>query len=211
MLLFNREIQTIGDLPAIMPLVQEFVGIAKSVGVPLQAWLGTNGCVAGSMAFSANYESLAARADGTAKLMAAKGWWETLRKFREYAVSSEPDNIYTYVRGGTTGVEIPVGTVIQRNYFQMGTAGGDFLGVINWMNEFAELTKSITGVDSNIIVSTYGALGRIGMFAGYANAAQIDEARAKTAANAEWFPKFLEGGKFAMPGSVMQQHIVKIA
>jgi len=95
MLLFNREIQTTGDLPAIMPLVQEFVGIAKSVGVPLQAWLGSNGCVAGSMAFSANYESLAARADATAKLMAAKGWWETARKFREYAVSSEPDNIYT--------------------------------------------------------------------------------------------------------------------
>jgi hypothetical protein len=211
MLLFNREIQTTGDLPAIMPLVQEFVGIAKSVGVPLQAWLGSNGCVAGSMSFSANYESLAARADGTAKLIAAKGWWETLRKFREYAVSSEPDNIYTYVRGGTTGVEIPVGTVIQRNYFQMGTAGGDFLGAIKWMNEFAELTKSISGVDSNIIVSTYGALGRIGMFAGYANAAQIDEARAKLSANAEWFPKFIEGGKFAMPGSVMQQHIVKIA
>jgi hypothetical protein len=78
MLLFNREIQTTGDLPAMMPLIQEFVNIAKSVGVPLQAWLGTNGCVAGSMAFSANYESLAARADGTAKLMAAKGWWETL-------------------------------------------------------------------------------------------------------------------------------------
>ncbi|MFM2201880.1 MAG: hypothetical protein RL040_1080, partial [Bacteroidota bacterium] len=34
MLLFYREIQTTGDLPAIMPLVQEFVGIAKSVGVP---------------------------------------------------------------------------------------------------------------------------------------------------------------------------------
>jgi len=165
MLLFYREIQTTGDLPAIMPLIKEFVGIAKSVGVPLQAWAGSNGCVAGTLAISANYESLAARADATTKLMAAKGWWETARKFREYAVSSEPDNIYTYVRGGTTGVEIPVGTVIQRNYFQMGTAGGDFLGVITWMNEFAELTKSITGVDSNIIVSTYGALGRIGMFA----------------------------------------------
>ena len=211
MLLFNREIQTTGDLPAMMPLIQEFVNIAKSVGVPLQAWLGTNGCVAGSMAFSANYESLAARADGTAKLMAAKGWWETLRKFREYAVSSEPDNIYTYVRGGTTGVEIPVGTVVQQNYFQLNATGGDFLAAIKWMTEFVDLTKSITGVEASIINTIYGTLGQIGFFAGYANAAQVDEARAKLAANAEWFPKFLEGGKFAMPGSVMQQHIVKIA
>ena len=38
-------------------------------------------------------------------------------------------------------------------------------------------------------------LGRsiLGMFAGYANVAQIDEARAKLSANAEWFPKFIEG------------------
>ena len=211
MLLFNREIQTTGDLPAIMPLVQEFVGIAKSVGVPLQAWLGSNGCVAGSMAFSANYESLAARADGTAKLIAAKGWWETLRKFREYAVSSQPDTIYNFVRGGTVIVEIPVGTILQLNQFQLNATGGDFLAALKWMNEFADLTKSITGVDANIIHTIYGTLGQMGYFAGYANAAQIDEVRAKVTANAEWFPKFLEGGKFAMPGSVMQRHVVKIA
>jgi hypothetical protein len=211
MLLFNREIQTTGDLPAIMPLVQEFVGIAKSVGVPLQAWLGSNGCVAGSMSFSANYESLAARADGTAKLIAAKGWWETLRKFREYAVSSQPDTIYNFVRGGTVIVEIPVGTILQLNQFQLNATGGDFLAALKWMNEFADLTKSITGVDANIIHTIYGTLGQMGYFAGYANAAQIDEVRAKVTANAEWFPKFLEGGKFAMPGSVMQRHVVKIA
>ena len=211
MLLFHREIQTTGDLPAMMPLVQEFVAIAKSVGVPLHVWAGSNGCVAGTMQFNTMYESLAARADGTAKLMAAKGWWETLRKFREYAVSSQPDNIYNYVRGGTEIVEIPVGTIIQQNYFQLNATGGDFLAALKWMNEFADLTKSITGVDANIIHTIYGTLGQMGYFAGYANAAQIDEVRAKVTANAEWFPKFLEGGKFAMPGSVMQRHVVKIA
>ena len=211
MLLFHREIQTTGDLPAMMPLVQEFVDIAKSVGVPLHVWTGTNGCVAGTMTFNSMYESLAARADATAKLTAAKGWWETLRKFREYAVSSEPDNIYTYVRGGTAGGEIPDGTVVQQNYFQLNATGGDFLAAIKWMTEFVDLTKSITGVEASIINTIYGTLGQIGFFAGYANAAQVDEARAKLAANAEWFPKFLEGGKFAMPGSIMQKHIVKIA
>ena len=211
MLLFYREIQTTGDLPAIMPLIKEFVGIAKSVGVPLQVWAGSNGCVAGTLAISANYESLAARAEGTAKLMAAKGWWETGRKFREYVVSSQPDLIYSYVSGGTAGGEIPDGTVVQQNYFQLNATGGDFLAAIKWMTEFVDLTKSITGVEASIINTIYGTLGQIGFFAGYANAAQVDEARAKLAANAEWFPKFLEGGKFAMPGSVMQQHIVKIA
>ena len=211
MLLFSREIQTTGDLPAMMPLVQEFVAIAKSVGVPLHVWTGTNGCVAGTMTFNSMYESLAARADGTAKLMAAKGWWETLRKFREYAVSSQPDTIYNFVRGGTVIVEIPVCTILQLNQFQLNATGGDFLAALKWMNEFADLTKSITGVDANIIHTIYGTLGQMGYFAGYANAAQIDEVRAKVTANAEWFPKFLEGGKFAMPGSVMQQHIVKIA
>lgn len=211
MLLFYREIQTTGDLPAIMPLVKEFVGIAKSVGVPLQALAGSNGCVAGTLAFSANYESLAARAEATAKLTAAKGWWETARKFREYAISSQPDLICNYVRGGTANVEIPDGTVVQQNYFQLNATGGDFLAAIKWMTEYVELTKSITGVDTSIIHSIYGTLGQIGGIAGYANAAQVDEARAKLAANAEWFPKFTEGGKFAIPGSVMQRHVVKIA
>jgi hypothetical protein len=211
MLLFSREIQTTGDLPAMMPLVQEFVAIAKSVGVPLHVWTGTNGCVAGTMTFNSMYESLAARADATAKLTAAKGWWETLRKFREYAVSSQPDTIYNFVRGGTVIVEIPVGTILQLNQFQLNATGGDFLAALKWMNEFADLTKSITGVDANIIHTIYGTLGQMGYFAGYANAAQIDEVRAKVTANAEWFPKFLEGGKFAMPGSVMQRHVVKIA
>jgi hypothetical protein len=211
MLLFSREIQTTGDLPAMMPLVQEFVAIAKSVGVPLHVWTGTNGCVAGTMTFNSMYESLAARADATAKLMAAKGWWETARKFREYAVSSQPDTIYNFVRGGTVIVEIPIGTILQLNQFQLNATGGDFLAALKWMNEFADLTKSITGVDANIIHTIYGTLGQMGYFAGYANAAQIDEVRAKVTANAEWFPKFLEGGKFAMPGSVMQRHVVKIA
>jgi hypothetical protein len=211
MLLFSREIQTTGDLPAMMPLVQEFVAIAKSVGVPLHVWTGTNGCVAGTMTFNSMYESLAARADATAKLTAAKGWWETLRKFREYAVSSQPDTIYNFVRGGTVIVEIPIGTILQLNQFQLNATGGDFLAALKWMNEFADLTKSITGVDANIIHTIYGTLGQMGYFAGYANAAQIDEVRAKVTANAEWFPKFLEGGKFAMPGSVMQRHVVKIA
>jgi hypothetical protein len=211
MLLFSREIQTTGDLPAMMPLVQEFVAIAKSVGVPLHVWTGTNGCVAGTMTFNSMYESLAARADATTKLTAAKGWWETLRKFREYAVSSQPDTIYNFVRGGTVIVEIPVGTILQLNQFQLNATGGDFLAALKWMNEFADLTKSITGVDANIIHTIYGTLGQMGYFAGYANAAQIDEVRAKVTANAEWFPKFLEGGKFAMPGSVMQRHVVKIA
>lgn len=211
MLLFHREIQTTGDLPAMMPLVQEFVDIAKSVGVPLHVWTGTNGCVAGTLTFNSMYESLATRADGTAKLMAAKGWWETLRKFREYAVSSQPDTIYNYVRGGTENVEIPVGTIIQQNYFQLSAAGGDFLAAIKWMTELVELTKSITGVDANIVNSIYGTLGQIGYFAGYANAGQIDEVRAKLTADAKWFPKFMEGGKFAIPGTVVQRHLVKIA
>ena len=38
MLLFNRLVVTTGDMPAIMPLVQEIVSIANGAGNPLQAW-----------------------------------------------------------------------------------------------------------------------------------------------------------------------------
>jgi hypothetical protein len=73
MLLLNRIVVTTGDMPAIMPVVQEVVSIANGVGVPLQAWIGGNGYLTGSLSFSVAYESLAARADATAKLAAAQG------------------------------------------------------------------------------------------------------------------------------------------
>ena len=49
------------------------------------------------------------------------------------------------------------------------------------------------------------------MVEGYENFAKADEARAKVLANAEWMPKFLEGGMFAMPGTIFRKQIVKIA
>ena len=211
MLLFHREVQTTGDMEKIMPIVQDFVRMANSVGMNLHTWAGYNGCVAGTVQFNVNYESLAEGAELTAKLQNVNGWWETLRKFREHVMSTGVDTIYNYVRGGTANADIPVGTIIQQNYFQLSAAGGDFLAAIKWMTELVELTKSITGVDANIGNTIFGTLGQIGYFAGYANAAQVDEARAKLAANAEWFPKFMEGGKFAIPGTVVQRHIVKIA
>ena len=105
---------------------------------------------------------------------------------------------------------IPIGTVIQQNYFQI-ASGADFLATLKWMNELVDLGKQITGNDAAIIHTLFGTLGTVGYFTGYANAAQIDEARAKIAANAEWFPKFLEGGKYAGSGTVVQRHMIKIA
>jgi hypothetical protein len=95
MLLFNRLVLTTGDMPTVMPLVQEIVSIANGAGNPLQAWAGSNGYVAGSIGFSAAYESLAARAEAGTRLMAAKGLWEVYRKMREHTISMEPDTILT--------------------------------------------------------------------------------------------------------------------
>jgi hypothetical protein len=209
MLLFHREVQTTGDMEKIMPLLQDFASIAKSSGMALHTWAGYNGCVAGTVQFNVNYENLAEGAELNAKLQSQKAWWETLRKFREHVISTQEDTIYTYLRGGTANAEIPLGTLIQQNYFQFN--GNDFMGALAWLNDLVELTKSITGVDANIGTSTYGTLGHMGYFAGYASMAQIDEARAKLMAHPDWFSKFLEGSKYATAGTVVQRHIIKIA
>jgi len=93
MLLFNRTVQTSGDLPALMPLLQEISGICKKNDVPMNVWVGGNGFVIGTVVFSVGYESLAARAAATTRLMAAEGWWEVNRKMREHMTSAEPDTI----------------------------------------------------------------------------------------------------------------------
>ena len=208
MLLFNRLVVTTGDMPAIMPLVQEIVSIANGAGNPLQAWAGGNGYVAGSIGFSAAYESLAARAEAGTRLMAAKGLWEVYRKMREHTISMEPDTILSYVRGGSLGTAIPVGTVVQQSSFQL-AQGADWMATLKWANEFADVTKAVTGVDLNILNSTYGVIGQVGFLAGYPNMAAVDAARAKM--NPEWMAKFVEGGKFAMSGTVLQRMVTKIA
>ena len=208
MLLFNRLVVTTGDMPAIMPLVQEIVSIANGAGNPLQAWAGGNGYVAGSIGFSAAYESLAARAEAGTRLMAAKGLWEVYRKMREHTVSMEPDMILNYVRGGSLGTAIPVGTVVQQNTFQL-AQGADFMATLKWANEFADLNKALTGVDGSILYTIYGALGGVGFLTGYPNMAAVDAARAKM--TPEWMAKFLEGSKFGMAGSGMQRTVTKIA
>ena len=191
-----------------MPLVQEIVSIANGAGNPLQAWAGGNGYVAGSIGFSAAYESLAARAEAGTRLVAAKGLWEVYRKMREHTVSMEPDTILNYVRGGSLGTAIPVGTVVQQNTFQL-AQGADFMATLKWAYEFADLNKALTGVDGSILYTIYGVLGGVGFLTGYPNMAAVDAARAKM--TPEWMAKFLEGSKFGMAGSGMQRTLTKIA
>ena len=210
MLLFNRTIQTSGDLPAIMPLLQEITAITKANDVPMNVWVGGNGFTAGTAIFSVGYESLAARAAATSRLMAAKGWWEVNRKMRDHMLSSEPDTIMNYVRGGSLGAAIPVGTVVQTNQFQL-VQGADFMSALKWANEFTELHTKVTGVEASIVHTVYGVVGGMAMITGFPNFEAIDASRAKAVASAEWMTKYMEAGKFAMAGTVMARLMVKVA
>lgn len=211
MFLFNRVVTTSGDMEMLMPIVTELIGIIKKeADVNANAWVGSNGFVTGTLGFSIAYESLAARATATAKLGASKAWWACNRKLREHILGMEPDTIFNYIRGGTMGTAIPIGTVVQQNQFQL-VQGADWGATIRWAHEYADLCKKLTGVDTNILHSLYGVLGGVGMLTGFANAAAVDEYRSKLIASTEYLPKFLEGGQFAMAGTVMQRHLVKIA
>jgi hypothetical protein len=210
MLLFNRTVQTSGDFPAVMPILQEFSDIAKANNVPMNVWAGGNGFIAGTVVFSVAYESLAAGSESGQKLSAAKGWWEVMHKFREHVITLEADTILSYIRGGSLGSGIPVGTIVQSNQFQL-AQGADWMGTLKWANEFAEMHTKMTGDDVNIAHTIYGVLGGVAMIMGYPNAEAIDASRAKISATAEWMTKFLEGGKFATAGTVMQRHMTKVA
>ena len=141
---------------------------------------------------------------------ASKAWWAASRQFREHVVSVEPDTINKYIRGGTMGPNIPLFTTVQQTQFQL-PQGADWMATLKWMVEYVELCKKITGVDSNILHSIYGVLGGVGMLTGFQNAAAVDEYRSKLAANPDLLPKFLEAGQYALAGTVLQRHIVKIA
>ncbi len=210
MLLSNRTVLTNADLPKMMPILQEFSSICKANDIPLNVWIGGNGFVMGTLIFTVGYESLAERFNSNAKLMKSKEWWETNRKLREFTISIEPDTIYSFVRGGVSGPASPLGTIVQAASFQL-AQGADWLGALKWANEYAELSSKISGVDVNVVHTSVGVLGAIGMFSGYANGEDLDAARTKGNASTELMAKFLEGGKFAMAGTVVQRHMIKIA
>lgn len=111
------------------------------------------------MVFSVAYESVAARAAATSRLMAAKGWWEVNRKMREHMTSAEPDTILNYIRGGSLGTGIPVGTIVQTSQFQL-AQGADWMDTLKWANEFADMHTKITGNDVNIVHSFDSYRGR---------------------------------------------------
>jgi hypothetical protein len=69
MLLFNREVQTVGNPEQIMPLVQSFVNIANEAGVTLNVWSGSNGYVPGTLSFSGVYESVSEMSAGSANFV----------------------------------------------------------------------------------------------------------------------------------------------
>jgi len=173
-------------MEALTPLFQESIVLMKSASVSMNVWAGSNGFQFRTVGFSVAYESLAARAAVNAKLGTNKSWWALARKMTEYARSWEPDTIYQYVRGGT------MGTVVNQNLIQ--TKGpNEWKAAIQWANEHAELCKQITGIDTNVLHTIYGKLGDVTMLTGMANAAAVDEYRAKLMASAEFMPKFLEG------------------
>jgi hypothetical protein len=176
----------------------------------MNVWVGGNGFVIGTVVFSVGYESLAARSAATTRLMAAKGWWEVNRKMREHMVSADPDTILSYIRGGSLGNAIPVGTIVQTTQFQL-AQGADWMVTLKWANEFAEMHTKMTGVDVNIVHSLLGVLGGIAMISGYPNAEAIDTQRAKVSTSGEWMTKFLEGAKFATAGTIMQRQMIKVA
>ena len=211
MLLSNRTVLTNADLPKMMPILQEMSNICKANDIPLHVWVGGNGYVAGTLIFTVGYESLTERFNSNAKLLALKEWWEANRKLREYTISVEPDTIYNYVRGGVSGPAnpIPLGTFINSTAFQ--ATGTDWLGMLKYLNEYAEMTTKITGVDVNVVHATVGVLGGVAMFSGYANGEALDAARTKGNASTELMAKFFEGAKFAIAGTVVQRHMIKIA
>jgi len=113
MFLLNRTMVATGDMEVILPLLQELVAVAqKDAGVHIKAWAGLHGYALGTIVFSGTFESNAEGAANLAKLSASKAWREAGRKFRTHVQSKEADTTLQYIRGGSMGHDIPVGTIV---------------------------------------------------------------------------------------------------
>jgi hypothetical protein len=210
MYLFNRTIETTGEMAKIVPILHDMKKAIEAAGVNATIWVGGAGYKMGTVIFTAAYENLADRAEANAKLAASKAVTEANQKLISYTRNVEPDMIIQYLKGGTFAATVPVGAVVTLVQSQL-AQGADWMKTLEWSMAMAELNEKISGVTANLGMVIFGPVGGLIQFSGYANAAAAEAARQAQLANAEWLPQFIKGGQFVLAGSVMSRQMTKLA
>ena len=210
MYLFNRTIETTGEMAKIVPILLDMKTAIKKAGVDATIWIGGNGYKNGTVIFTTPYATLAERTAATAKLGAKKSVAEANQKLIPYIRNVEPDVILQYVKGGTFAATVPVGAVVSTVQSQL-AQGADWMKTMEWAMELAELNEKISGTQSNLGIVMFGPLGGFVHFSGFANAAAAEAALDAQNANTEWLPLFLKGTPYILAGSAMSRQMTKLA
>ena len=210
MYLFNRTIETTGEMAKIIPILHDLKKAVLAAGVDATVWLGGAGYKMGTVIFTTPYENLADRAEANVKLGASEAVMEANQKLISYTRGVELDTIIQYLKGGTLAAAVPVGAVVSLIQSQL-AQGADWMKTLEWSMAMAELNEKISGVTANLGFVTFGQLGGLVQFSGFANAAAAEAAREAQMASAEWMPLFLKGGEFALAGSVISRQMTKLA
>jgi hypothetical protein len=210
MYLFNRTIETTGEMAKIVPILHDMKKAIEAAGVNATIWVGGAGYKMGTVIFTTPYENLADRVEANAKLGASEAVVEANQKLISYTRNVEPDMIIQYLKGGTFASAVPVGAVVSLVQSQL-AQGADWMKTVEWSMAMAELNEKISGVTANLGMVIFGPVGGLIQFSGYANAAAAEAARVAQLANAEWLPQFIKGGQFVLAGSVMSRQMTKLA
>jgi hypothetical protein len=210
MYLFNRTMETTGEVAKIVPILHDMKKAVQDAGVDATVWIGGNGYKSGTVIITTPYATLADRAAATAKLGANKSVAAVYQRMNPFVVDQEPDIILQYVKGGTFAATVPVGAVVTLVQSQL-AQGADWMKTMEWAMELAELDEKITGTQSNLGMVMFGPLGGFIHFSGFANAAAAEAALDAKSANTDWLPLFLKGTPYVLAGSVMSRQMTKIA
>lgn len=210
MYLFNRTIETTGEMAKIVPILHDMKKAIEAAGVNATIWVGGAGYKMGTVIFTTPYENLADRVEANAKLGASEAVVEANQKLISYTRNVEPDMIIQYLKGGTFAATVPAGAVVSLVQSQL-AQGADWMKTLEWSMAMAELNEKISGVTANLGMVIFGPVGGLIQFSGYANAAAAEAARQAQLANAEWLPQFIKGGQFVLAGSVMSRQMTKLA
>ena len=211
MYLFNRTIETTGEMDVIVPVLLDLKKIAHdAAGIDVTVWVGWNGFRNGTVIFTVPYATVTARSEATAKLGASKAWADANRKLIPHVRSFEPDVLMQYLKGGTFAASVPVGAVVSMIQSQL-AQGADWMKTLEWAMSMAELNEKLTGATANLGYVVFGQLGGLNQFSGFVNAAAAEAARDTQLSSPEWMPMFLKGGEFAVAGSVLSRQMTKIA
>ena len=196
MLLASRAVR-LGDLTKSLALAIEITQAIQAQGGPTTLWGGMSGTEVGSVVWSTAVEDFAGYVAFGDSLANNSDFVRLAAVARDHIEAVQPDGLDEVIHGVTGETKIgSFATVVNAN-----AANGQWSNAGTWAVSISMMVTEITGIPGMVTAGRAGQMGSFGWIAVHDNAAAIDDAAAKTAADPRYTESIESAAAMFLPGA----------